>query len=347
MENALLHRADASNELSDLGANHRHSRLMDMAKDLIEVNGDSSRGLSANEIATRSLHSTSDFPEILANVANKTLRRAYEESPQTFASFTRRVEEPDFKEIARIQLGDAPVLLPRAENGEYVYGTMSEAAEKYNLEEYGRAIGFSRKMLINDDMNAFNRMPVLFGRAAANLESDIIWAIITANPLMGDGNALFSAAHGNLAGAGAVISDTTLGAAREAMRLQTSLDGNKLNLRPLTLAGPVALETTIDKQLAAITPNSAGDVNPFGANGRTPMQGLVEPRLDDDSSISWYVFSTLAQVDMVELAYLVGERLPFIDSMIDFDTDGMKMKVRHTVAGKAIDWRGMYKNPGA
>jgi len=347
IENAILHRMNPKNELSDIGAPHRFARMMDLAKSLIEARGDSTRGLSAGEIASRSLHSGSDFPEILANVANKTLRRAYEESPQTFAAFTNRVEEPDFKEIARIQLGDAPQLLPKAENGEYVYGTMSEAAEKYSLEEYGRKIGFSRRMLINDDLNAFSRLPVLFGRAAANLESDIVWAIITANPNMADGNALFSAAHGNLAGSGAAISDTTLGAAREAMRLQTSLDGNKLNLMPRLLAGPVKLETTIDKQLTAITPNAVGDANPFGPNGRTPLSGVVEPRLDDSSQTAWYVFADLMQIDIIELAYLTGERLPFIDSMIDFDTDGMKMKVRHTVAGKAIDWRGMYKNAGA
>jgi hypothetical protein len=32
---------------------------------------------------------------------------------------------------------------------------------------------------------------------------------------------------------------------------------------------------------------------------------------------------------------------------IDFDTDDMKFAVRHTVAAKAIDYRGLYKNAGA
>ena len=83
-------------------------------------------------------------------------------------------------------------------------------------------------------------------------------------------------------------------------------------------------------------------MNIFGFLG-----SIIEPRLDDNSATAWYVFSNLDQVDMIELAQLAGEMGPVVDSMEDFDTDGIKFKVRYTLGAKIIDYRGMYKNPGA
>lgn len=346
IENALLCRLSTKQTLSDEGKLFRNVRLLDMARDLLEARGENTRHLSAMELAGRALHSTSDFPEILANVANKSLRDAYLESPQTFRPFVRQTTVSDFKEISRVQLGDAPKLLEKLENGEYQHGTIGESAEKYSVKEYGRIVAIGRRVLVNDDLGAFGRLVEMFGRQAANLESDLVWGVINANAAMADGFALFSSQHSNLAGAGAAPSVTTLGAGREAMRLQTSLDGSKLNVRPSWLVVPAALETVADQLVASISPDVASGVNPFGANGRTPLMAVAEPRLDDASSTAWYLFSDTAAIDMLEMAMLTGEEGPVIDSMIDFDTDGMKLKARHTVGVKAIDWRGVYKNPG-
>lgn len=65
-------------------------------------------------------------------------------------------------------------------------------------------------------MGAFTRLPEMFGRAAADLQSDTVWGIITGNPVMGDGTVLFHANHGNLAGANAAIAVATLGEGRAA-----------------------------------------------------------------------------------------------------------------------------------
>lgn len=347
IENAILHRMKpAKHKLDEQGQQFRNCRLLDMVRDLEEYRGRSTRGMSSMELATRGLHSTSDFPELLANVQNKSLRDAYEESPQTFGPFVRRVTVSDFKEISRTQLGDAPALLEKQENQEYQHGSMSEQAEKYSVKEYGRIVAVGRRVLIDDDLGSMSRLSEMFGRQAANLESDLVWAIVTSNPLMADGNALFSAAHGNLAGVGAGISISTLGDAREAMRLQTGLDGNKLNIRPSWLVVPAALETVADQFTSQITPDSSGNVNPFQGGGRSALNPVAEPRLDDNSSDAWYVFSDTGAIDIFEMAMLSGEEGPVIDSMIDFDTDGMKMKARHTVGVKAIDHRGVYKNPG-
>ncbi|MBF0152092.1 MAG: peptidase U37 [Magnetococcales bacterium] len=170
VENALLHRFDPTNhKLTDAAREWRGLTLLEMARTFLEKdNHRVTNGLSRHELATRALHTTSDFPTILANVANKTLRNAYETAPRTFQPFCRQVTANDFKAMTRVQLGEAPALDKVNEGGEYKRGPMGEGKESYRVETYGKIISISRQVLVNDDLNAFTRIPQLFGVAAAS-----------------------------------------------------------------------------------------------------------------------------------------------------------------------------------
>jgi len=354
VENALLHRHDPKTYQLDGGAReYRGMSLMEIGRDLLERRGVRTRGMSKSESAgmmlgleTRGgLHSTSDFPFILANVANKTLRRAYEAAPQTFKSFTRQTTNPDFKTIARTQLGDAPTLDKVNESGEFKRGTVGEAREQYALATYGKVVAITRQTIINDDLGAFTRLPEMFGRAAAYLESDTVWGIITANAAMGDGVALFNTAtHGNLAAVNAAIAVATLGEARAAMRKQKGLNGRFINVQPKNLLVPASLETIAQQFVTqtniVYTKNS--DFNPFANN----MQVVAEPRLDANSLTAWYLAADPAQIDTIEYCYLEGQEGVYLENRVGFDVDGVELKARLDFAAKAIDWRGFWKNNG-
>ena len=235
-----------------------------MARGWLEAEGVRVRGLSRDEIATRALHSTSDFPAILAGVTNKTLRAAYDTAPRTYPAIARRTTVADFKLVHRLQLGEAPQLEKVNQSGEFKRGTIGEAQETYRIETFGKVIGITRQVLINDDLDAFTRVPALFGTSAATLESDVVWGIFTANPAMADGNALFHASHKNLAGTGAALDVAGLAKARTAMAQQRGLDGKTLlNVRPTYLVVPSALELSAEQLLAQnIVPTKATDVVP-------------------------------------------------------------------------------------
>ena len=348
VENALLHRFDPSaHKLSDAAREWRGMSLLEMARTFVESGGvRSTRGLTRYELATRALHTESDFPNILANVANKTLRTAYEAAPRTFQPFCRQVTASDFKTMSRVQLGEAPALDKVNEGGEYKRGPLGEGKESYKVDTYGKIISISRQVLVNDDLNAFTRIPQLYGVAAANLESDVVWSIITANPNMGDGVALFHAGHKNLAGTGAAISVATLGAARKSMAIQTGLDGlTTINIRPAYIIVPAALEVTAEQLLAVnLVPAKSSDVVPQSL--RT-LSVITEPRLDAASDKSWYMSASPGQIDTVEYAYLEGQNGVYIETRVGFDVDGVEIKARLDFGAKAIDWRGLYKNPGA
>ena len=355
VENALLHRYKPdSYKLEDGGRQFRGMSLLEIGRDLLERRGLKTRGMARAEVAgymlgldTRSggLMGVTDFPFILANVANKTLRAAYEAAPQTFKPFCRPTTNPDFKNIARTQLGDAPSLDMINEGGEFKRGFVSDAREQYALATYGKVVPVSRQVIINDDLSAFTRLPEMFGRAAADLESDTVWGIITANANMGDGNALFSAPHGNLAGTGAVMSVTTLGAARQAMRQQKGLNGRYINVQPKFLLVPSAQETLAQQYVTQtnIIYTKSTDYNPFA----NLLQVLAEPRLDATSTISWYTAADPGQIDTIEYCYLEGQEGVYLENRVGFDIDGVELKARLDFAAKALDWRGFYKNPGA
>lgn len=247
--------------------------------------------------------------------------------------------------MKRNQLGEAPQLQKVLEGAEFTRGTIGEGKEEYGLATYGRVFAITRQAIVNDDMDAFSRVPSLFGRSARDLESDLVWLQVTANGNMGDGVALFHATHGNLAGTGAVISVATLGAARAAMRAQKGVDKKQfINVTPKYLVVPVALETTAEQFVSSnLLASASGSVNPFAGK----FQVVAEPRLDASSAISWYLAADPAQVDVVEYAYLDGQDGPMLESRVGFDVDGLEIKCRHDFAAKVIDFRGLYKNPGA
>lgn len=340
--NALMHRAHSDKvTLHEDARSYRGMSLIRLAEEILTAAGQNVRGLTPNELAERALHSTSDFALILANVANKSLRSAYEEAPQTFSPFTRRVQVADFKEISRTQLGDAPKLEKVLENGEYKTGKIGEAAEKYKVETYGKIIGITRQTLVNDDMDAFSRLPEMFGRSSRDLESELIYKIITSNPLMADGVPLFHATHGNL-GTAAAIAIASISEGRSKMRLQKGLNDALLNLVPKTLLVPTALETIAEQFVSAVQANQNNQVNPFSGK----LMPIAEPRLDAASSTAWYLLAAIAQVDIFELANLIGQDGPTLTTKEGFNTDGLQLKCSYDVGAKVIDHRGIFKNPG-
>jgi phage major head subunit gpT-like protein len=347
VETALLYRFDPHRyRLTEPAREWRGYSLIEMARSFLEAEGVRVRGLSRDEIATRALHTTSDFPAILAAVTNKTLRDAYEAAPRTFQPIARRATAADFKDIHRLQLGEAPQLEKVNQSGEFKRGTIGEAKESYRVETYGKVIGITRQVIINDDLDAFTRVPSLFGTAAATLESDVVWGIVTANPAMGDGVALFHANHKNLAGTGTALDVTNLGKGRTAMAKQTGLDGKTvINIRPVFLVVPSSLELTAEQLIAQnLVPAKSADVVPTSIRS---LSVIAEPRLDPASgAVPWYLFASPSAIDTIEYAYLEGQDGVYIETRMGFDVDGIEIKARLDFGAKAIDWRGLYRNPG-
>ncbi|WP_295205772.1 prohead protease/major capsid protein fusion protein [uncultured Brevundimonas sp.] len=345
IENAIQHRFNPSVELTEAGRDYRGMTLLEMARANIERNGGKTRGLGKRELADMALsrqHSTSDFPNVLSNVTRATLRGGYTEAPSTFKRWQRRATVSDFRQVSRLQMGSAPSFLLVPEGGEFKMGTIGDGKEVYALATYGRKFAITRQTLINDDVDAFTRIPGLFGAAAARFESDAAYAPLIANPNMADGVPLFHASHGNL-GSGAAIGEASVNAAEIAMGSQTGIGGEILNLEPKFMITARKDSLPARKLLTGIQASNTNDVNVYANR----FELIVESRLNRLAGATpWFMAADSNVVDTIEYAYLDGDDGVFLDERVGFDVDGIEYKARLDFGVKAIDFRGLYQNPG-
>lgn len=368
-ENLYRQCLEKQREANELFREFHSDSLLELAKGSLEQLGISTRGMHKMDIAERAMRgavnrspfagrpgpgdyfevggqSSSEFPSILANVFNKSLRQAYEAASQTFKAFCRAATAPDFKTVNRIQLSDLPAIQQVNQNGEFHRAILTDAKSTYSLVTYGNIVALSRKTIVNDDMQAFTRVPQLMGQGAAQMESNVVWAIITGNPTLTlDSIALFHASHSNLNTSNA-LALAALGTARKAMRLQTGPQGTVLNLVPKFLITPAALEQT-GMQLVmptGLAPATPGAVVPQWIQSLTL---ITESRLDATASIgatAWYLAADPSNIDTIEYCYLEGEQGVFMETRQGFEIDGMEIKCREDFAAGAIDFRGLQRN---
>ena len=162
-----------------------------------------------------------------------------------------------------------------------------------------------------------------------------------AGQTMRDTVALFNAAHGNVAGSGAVLSLTTLSTARTAMRRQKDSKGTILNIEPRILLVPPELETLAQQVVAQITAAKTSDVNPFADQ----LQVVTEAGLT--SATDWYLAADPSMVDGLVMAYLTGQDAPRIDAKEGWGTLGMEFRLIWSIGAAFHGYQGWYRNPGA
>jgi hypothetical protein len=350
VESLLLHRHRPDlNKLEGTARSLRGMPLMELAKETMVMEGIKVHTLNRQELAlcalgsTRGLNSSTDFPLLLQGVVNKTLLREYTRAGKTFETWSRAATVKDFKPVRRERMGDLPVLKDVAEGAEYTYATVGESEEVYKVTKAGLIFGMTWEMMINDDMNAFTRIPEKMANSAAQREMNMMYDLLLKNntgDIMGDNNPLFHATHGNIATTGA-LTLPNLALAREKMRKQKGLGGSFLNLTPsILIVGPA--NETVAQQLTsmAYVSTTAEGTNVF----KGTLSVVVEPRITDNR---WFLVATPGAIDTAEYATLEGEGGLFTESQAGFDIDGMKIKARHVFGCKAIDWKGFVKNAGA
>jgi hypothetical protein len=289
-------------------------------------------------------HSTSDFGNILLDVANKSLLQGWEESEETFEAWTKKGQLSDFKTAHRVGMGGFPSLRKVREGAEYKYVTTADNSETIALATYGEIFSITRQAIINDDLNQLTDVPMKMGRAAKATIGDLVYAVLTGNPKLSDGKTLFSSDHKNLASG--AIDVTNLDAGRQLMRVQKEpTTGRTLNIRPAFLLVPTSLETVANQTIKSASVKGA-DVNAGIIN---PIQNFAtvigEPRLDDNSAKAWYLAAAQG-MDTIEVAYLNGVELPYIDQQEGFNTDGIATKVRIDAGVAPLDYRGLVKSSG-
>ncbi|HCR5485628.1 TPA: Clp protease ClpP, partial [Shigella dysenteriae] len=211
-------------------------------------------------------HSTSDFGNILLDVANKAILQGWEDAPETYEQWTRKGQLSDFKIAHRVGMGGFSALRQVREGAEYKYVTTGDKQATIALATYGELFSITRQAIINDDLNMLTDVPMKLGRAAKSTIADLVYAILTSNPKISTDNvSLFDKAkHANVLES-AAMDVASLDKARQLMRVQKEGERH-LNIRPAFVLVPTAMESVANQVIRSSSVKgadiNAGIINP-------------------------------------------------------------------------------------
>ncbi|WP_287776499.1 prohead protease/major capsid protein fusion protein [Megamonas sp.] len=294
------------------------------------------------DIFERALEGTGAFPIILSNVANKTLRSAYEEAPTTFQFWTAVGSNKDFKPTTQVQLSSADVLEKMTEAGEFKNKSFKETKVNTQLDTYGASFAITRKALINDDLGAFTEVMALFGESSKRMINQMCYKLLTEKDTKFENVALFDKSKHNNLGTGK-ISIKSLAAAKSAMSKQTDISGKAyLNIQPGFLIVPTELEVEATQLVgSSVDPTKYNNTpNPFFNR----LTVISDPYITNTQE--WYLAAARGRYQSIKVSYLNGVQTPIIERADDFDSLGVKYRVYLDVGVDLVDYRGLYKSDG-
>ena len=288
---------------------------------------------------------TASFSYLLGTSMNKRLLKDYQAWPAEWQRFCTITPIKDFKQQTRVRLGAFGSLSTVAEDTAYSTISLQDSAATYVPTKRGNLVTVSRETIVNDDLFAIKQIPTKLAVSAAYTLADFVYAFLSTNPNIYDGNALFTtgAPHSNLGAA--ALSTAAMQTGVTAMREQTNFAGKRIGLRPRYLIVPPELEFT-----AMVVTKSAG-VPGSNNNDINPMLGyvtpIVAPQLTNTSQ--WFFAGDPNVIDTIEIGFVGGQVNPalFIQDQplfgLNFTQDVVSYKVRHEYGGAVMDYRGLYR----
>lgn len=327
------------------GANElRGYSMIELARESLQRENAKANFGDNMELARQAINSTSTFPAIMSNLANKSVMTGFNEAETTFQIWAGKGSNRDFKEAARVALSEAGNLELVPEGGQFQQDFLGEASARTKVATYGKLFSLTRQAIINDDLGLFSKIATKYGSAAKRLVNKMVYAQLTGNVKMQDNIALFDTKHGNVAGTGEALSVKAIAKAITAMRRQKGITGDAtLNITPKYLVVPPELEMVayqIVNSTAAVDGVNSGVVNPY--KGRFVV--VADAELTDPDA--WYLVADASQHDTIEVTYLNGVETPRLETRQGFDVDGIEYKVAFDCGVRALDFRGVFKNAG-
>ena len=309
--------------------------------------------------AIKAAFSTVSLPGILSNVANKKLLQSYNAQPIIATKLCTTGDLTDFKENQRFRLTDIGDLKPVGNDGEIKEGGVSEEMAVNQLDTYAKKFCLTRKMIINDDLGAFLKVPTSMGNRAARLVDQLFFQRLLANPTGSDGNKLFSSGHKNLlTGATSALSADSLKKAIQLFMDQTCADGQPISVEPSILLVPTALKFLAQELTRGTTMVMSGGADnimrpALNVIADENLQVVSSPYLGNknytgNSESAWYLFGKPGTVDTFEIGYLKGKRTPTVErGDLDFNVLGIWFRVFFDIGIREQDHRGMVKANGS
>lgn len=347
------------------GGELRGMSLLDLGKDVLERQGQRTRGVAPPEMAKRMLLGqqfmyteraagfapSSDFSVLYENVMHKMLLGAYLLAETTWQRICKTESVPDFRLSNRFRVGSFGTMDVVKENEEYKNKTMPDGLKTaISTQTYGNIIGLSRQSIINDDMGANADMAVRFGQGFKLTLEKAFYDMLALNagmgPTMSDSNPFFHASRANINATGSALSVAGLDADRVVLKRQKDISNNQyLSLLPKV----ILVATELGNQARRL--NTA----PYDTDtaGKFQLPNLVLSLFKDVVDSPWlsgtrrYIFADPGIAPAFVMAFLQGSgEAPFLEQQLGWRTDGIEWKARLDAQVQAFDPKGAVTNAG-
>ena len=312
-----------------------------------------------NVAVVKAALSTTSFPALLSNIANKALLKSYTEFPATALRWCAQGDLPDFKTQTRARLNLAGGLQEIGPDGEPKHLTAGDESVTLRLKTQALAFSIHRWDILNDDLGALTRLPSQFGSMCRRKIDDLVYTKLLNNKLSDGSTDLFSSGNKNyITGATTALSAEGLRKALETFRKQTDSLGHAIGIEPRYLIVPPELEFIARQLINSSSLQHVGAATAADKNNPTynPFQGayeiIVEPRISNTtysgaSATAWYLACDPAVCDTIEIDYLNGQRTPTINQVGNGSILRIEYEVVFDVEANVVDFRGMVKSKGA
>lgn len=317
-------------------------------------------------VGRRGLHqfaeamSTADFPLLFADSLDRQLYGAYQATIPTWQNYARAEVLNDFRTVKRFATSGIRGLLKRVpELSEHERRSMTEAEYQYAVDMYEAGFAISFQAMINDDLNAFMRMPQDLADSARDSEEQFVTTLFCdAN---GPNAGAYTVGNDNILTGNPPLTRVALQSAITKLMKRKDANGNPIVVTAVELVVGTGLALTareiIDAtQYRVVQPN--GDVTIVSGNGVAANLNVnVNYWIDSvatsaHADTSWWVFANPnGPRPAMAFGRLRGYEAPALfekipDSrrigggapdMWSFDTSSAEKKIQHVYGGVFVD----------
>lgn len=306
--------------------------------------------------------STDLFPLLFADSLDRQMYAAYTAAPQSWRRVARRALVNDFREVKRFAgTGIRGLLSPVKELAEHERRTADLAEYKYSVQKYEAGFGVSFEMMVNDDLDAFGRLPQDLAQSALDTEEWFVTQLYAG--AAGPRTDFYNSGNDNVIASNAALTRTSLQAALTRLMKRTDERGNPIVVTAVELVVGPGLTMTANDIVNATEyrmTDGGGNTtiisgNGIAANLTVTTNFFLGTVTKTNADTSWYLFAnpTASARPAVEVGFLRGYEQPALYERIpdmrrfgggaevawSFDFGDNEKKVQHIMGGTFIDPR--------
>ena len=309
----------------------------------------------------REAMSTSDFPLLFADSLDRQLYGAYQATIPTWRNYARPSTVNSFLKVKRFATSGVRGLLKKVgELAEHERRTQDETVYEYSVDKYEAGFALSWEMMINDDLNAFMRLPQDLSDSAIDSEEEFVTRLFC--DASGPNATYYTGPNDNILTGNPPLTRDNLQAAITKLMKRKDDKGNPIVVRGVRLVVGTGLALTAQEILNTTEyriVDGNGNVRVVSGNGVAANLGIdVNYWIDSvattaNADTSWWLFADPNGVrPALEFGRLRGfeapalyEKVPDMRRIgggvepVSFDTEASEKKIKHVYGGAFVDAR--------